>query len=57
MAASSIFGKRLLVQMEKRVPSVVAGAPKWFHPRRNFSVGDTVIIADEQMPRNLWPIG
>ena len=30
---------------------------KWLRPRRNFSVGDTVIIADEQSPRNLWPIG
>ena len=30
---------------------------KWLRPRRNFSVGDTVIIADEQSPRNLWLIG
>ena len=42
--------------MEKGVPSVVARAPKVV-TRRNFSVGDTVIIADEQSPRNLWPIG
>ena len=30
---------------------------KWLHPRRNLSVGETVIIVDEQSPRHLWPIG
>ena len=29
---------------------------KWFRPRRNFTVGDTVIV-DESTPRNVWPIG
>ena len=43
--------------MEKGVPSVVARAPKVVMPKKKFLVGDTVIIADEQSPRNLWPIG
>ena len=30
---------------------------KWLRRRRNFSVGDTVIIVDEQSPWNLWLIG
>ena len=42
--------------MEKRVP-LLQERQKWLRPRRNFSVVDTVIIADEQSPRNLWPIG
>ena len=57
MAASSILGKRLLAQMEKEYLPLLQERQKWFRPRRNFSVGDTVIIADEQSPRNLWPIG
>ena len=30
---------------------------KWLHPRRNLSVGDIVLLVDEQTPRNLWPMG
>ena len=30
---------------------------KWLRPRRNLSVGDSVIIVDEKTPRGLWPIG
>ena len=29
---------------------------KWFRPRRNCIVGDTVIV-DESTPGNVWPIG
>ena len=30
---------------------------KWFNPKRNFAVGDTVIVVDDSSPRNVWPIG
>ena len=30
---------------------------KWFRPKRNFAVGDTVIVVDESTPRNVWAIG
>ena len=30
---------------------------KWFRPRKNFAVGDTVMVIDESSPRNVWPIG
>lgn len=30
---------------------------KWFKPVRNVSVGDVVIIVDENLPRNTWPKG
>ena len=30
---------------------------KWFRPRKNFAVGDTVIVVDESTPRNAWAIG
>ena len=29
---------------------------KWFSPRRNFTIGDPFIVADESTLRNLWPI-
>ena len=30
---------------------------KWFRPKRNFAVGDTVIVVDESTPRNVWVNG
>ena len=30
---------------------------KWFRPKKNFAVGDTVIVVDENLPRNAWAIG
>ena len=30
---------------------------KWNRARRNFAVGDVVLIVDEAAPRNSWPIG
>jgi len=30
---------------------------KWLRPRRNLSVGDSVLIVNEKTPRSLWPIG
>ena len=30
---------------------------KWAQPRRNFDVGDIVLIVDEKAPRNSWPMG
>ena len=28
---------------------------KWFHKRRNFAVGDVVLIVDDTCPRSMWP--
>ncbi len=30
---------------------------KWNRQRRNFAVGDIVLVVDQSTPRNLWPIG
>lgn len=30
---------------------------KWFKSARNISVGDIVLIVDENLPRNTWPMG
>ena len=30
---------------------------KWFRPRRNFAVGDIVLVMDQTMPSNCWPLG
>jgi hypothetical protein len=30
---------------------------KWNHPKRNFSVGDLVLVANENNPRCSWPLG
>ena len=29
---------------------------KWNSPRRNFSIGDIVLVMDERTPRNSWPL-
>ena len=30
---------------------------KWFHKKRNFTVGDVVLIVDDRCPRSMWPLG
>jgi hypothetical protein len=30
---------------------------KWLLPQRNIAVGDIVLIADKDSPRNHWPMG
>ena len=30
---------------------------KWYKKRRNVEIGDLVLIADENTPRGLWPLG
>ena len=30
---------------------------KWIKPRRDFAVGDLVLIADERVHRGQWPLG
>ena len=30
---------------------------KWSHADRNFSVGDVVLLLDENLPRSSWPLG
>ena len=30
---------------------------KWFRPRRNFAIGDIVLVMDQTMPSNCWPLG
>ena len=30
---------------------------KWFRPRRNFAIGDIVLVMDQTMPMNCRPLG
>ena len=30
---------------------------KWYFPRRNFAIGDLVLVVDEKAPRGRWPMG
>ena len=30
---------------------------KWQFPRRNLAVGDVVLVAAQNTPRNCWPLG
>ena len=30
---------------------------KWNYKRGNFAIDDVVLIVDQSMPRNMWPIG
>lgn len=29
---------------------------KWFSPKENLQVGDVVLMADNDLPQNLWPL-
>ena len=55
VAASSRFG--FWCRWKREYLPLLQERQKWLLPRRSFSVGETVIIADEQSPRNLWPFG
>ena len=50
---ADIFWKRwckeYLTQLQER--------QRWFSPKRNFAVGDVVLIVDDTSPRNSWPLG
>jgi transposase InsO family protein len=41
--------KQYLPELQKRT--------KWCQPKRNFKVGDLVLITDENTPRGVWPMG
>ncbi|XP_006812905.1 uncharacterized protein LOC102809325 [Saccoglossus kowalevskii] len=30
---------------------------KWVHPRRNLALGDIVLVINNSVPRNIWPMG
>ena len=40
--------KEFLLSLQQRA--------KWNHPRRNLSVGDVVIVKDDNLPRNCWQL-
>ena len=50
---SQVFWKRWLKQY---LPELQR-RQKWLHKQPNVSVGDLVLIIDENVPRNLWPLG
>ena len=50
---TNVFWKRWLAEY---LPSLQE-RQKWIKPRRNFAVGDLVLIADERVHRGQWPLG
>ena len=47
------FWKKRIVQY---IPELQRRA-KWFDVKRNFKIGDLVLLKDENTPRYLWPLG
>ena len=45
----SRWSKEYLQQLQARI--------KWTRPKRNFKVGDVVLLKENQSPRNRWPLG
>ena len=43
--------------MDAGIPSAVTIRQKWFHKKRNFAVGDVVLIGDVRCPRSTWSLG
>ena len=50
---ANIFWKR----WSREYLSLQQQRQKWTHPRKNFAVGDIVLICGENTPRNQWPLG
>ena len=50
---ADIFWKRWLSEY---LPSLQE-RQKWINPRRDFAVGDLVLIVDERVPRGQWLLG
>ena len=50
---ADIFWERWV---KEYLPTLQVGQ-KWFRPRRNFAIGDIVLVMDQAMPRNWWPLG
>jgi len=46
----------ILVQMVKGISPNIAREAKMVQPRRNFQIGDIVLLTDEKSPRGLWPL-
>lgn len=42
---------------QKEYLNLVQSRSKWQRSRRNFSVGDVVILKEESLPRNMWKLG
>ena len=48
--------QRVLGTMEKEYVYSLQRRQKWLKPRRNLSVGYIVIVMEEEIPRNRWPL-
>ena len=42
--------------MSKEYLQQLQARNKWIRPRRNFQVGDVVLLKENQSPRNRWPM-
>ena len=51
--AADVFWKKWLAEY---LPTLTRRT-KWFQPVRPLEVGDLVVIADNNLPRNCWPKG
>ncbi len=50
---ADLFWKRW---RQEYLPSLML-RQKWIDPERNFSIGDLVLLVDENAPRKTWPLG
>ena len=54
MATSTAFSKRVLDTLKEGIPSDASGERKWGGQQRNFSIGDIVLIKEDNSP---WQLG
>ena len=57
MGTNAIFGRYFWKRGVKEYLPTLQVRQKWFRPRRNFAVGDIVLLMDQTMPRNCGPLG
>ena len=56
MALCSTYCKWVLVMLEKGVSSIPATHNKWQNGKRNFCVGDVVLLCQNEVGQNQWPM-
>ena len=49
--------KFILEEMDERIFTYPSGRQKWTSQRRNFAIGDLVLVVDEKSLRGHWPTG
>jgi hypothetical protein len=57
MARGAATSKHILEPLEEKYLVSLQSRTKWTERKRNFEVGDIVLLKDDEVSRNKWPMG